>query len=69
MALTAEEKESLMASRGESGRFGESSTKLYRPIVDGKPITMVSVSGMDREQARAYCAGIFGKRFTGFEDE
>lgn len=44
-------------------------TKLYRPIVDGHAIMMVSVSGLTKEQAAQYCRDIFGERFTGFEDD
>lgn len=38
-------------------------TKLYRPLVDGKRITLLAMSGMNLEQAWAYCYGIFGERF------
>jgi len=41
-------------------------TRLYRPIVDGRKITLLAISGMNEEQARAYCVAIFGKRFEGF---
>lgn len=42
---------------------------VYRPVVDGRVFTMVSMSGQDREAARQYCLGIFRNRFQGFEDE
>ena len=41
-------------------------TKLYTAIVSGQPVQMVSVSGLDYKQARAYCVSIFGNRFEGF---
>lgn len=42
-------------------------TRLYMPIIDGKPITMISLSGLSEEEARRYCVDKFGeKRFGGF---
>ena len=42
-------------------------TILYTAIVSGQPVQMVSVSGLDYKQARAYCVSIFGSRFEGFK--
>jgi len=43
-------------------------TKLYTPIIDNKPITMISLSGLSREEAEKYCIDKFGRdRFGGFE--
>ena len=43
-------------------------TKLYKPIIDGKSITMISLSGLSRAEAEAYCIDKFGRhRFGGFE--
>lgn len=42
-------------------------TRLYRAIVDGKAITMLSLSGLSPRQAEAYCRGIFGDRLEHFE--
>ena len=43
-------------------------TRLYTPIIDGKPITMISLSGLSEDEARAYCVDKFGlDRFGGFE--
>lgn len=42
-------------------------TKLYRPTVDGKKITMLALSGMGRDEAWAYCRDIFGKRLESIE--
>ena len=45
-------------------------TKLYQPIIDGKPVTMISLSGLSRDEAEAYCIDKFGKdRFGGFLNE
>ena len=43
-------------------------TTIYRPIVDGQPITMLSLSGLTQTQAEAYCRDKFGARFTGMAD-
>lgn len=37
-------------------------TQLYRAVVDGRPITMLSISGLTIDEARDYCRGIFGDR-------
>lgn len=66
MALTADEKERIMQSRA-SERVATSTTKLYRPTVDGKKITLLALSGMNRDKAWAYCYGIFGKRLESLE--
>lgn len=43
-------------------------TKLYHPIIDGKPVTMISLSGLSREEAEKYCIDKFGlDRFRGFK--
>ncbi len=42
-------------------------TRLYRAVVSGKPITMLSLSGMSPAQAEAYCRDIFGDRLESFE--
>ena len=65
MALSADEKERIMQARGETSRVAAFKTRLYRPIVDGQPITMLSLSGLTLEQAEAYCRDKFGARFTG----
>lgn len=67
MALSASEKEAIMAARGENNRQSASATKLYRPLVDGKRITLLAMSGMNREQAWAYCYGIFGERLKSID--
>ena len=64
MALTANEKERLMAARTTEKLAAK--TILYTAIVSGQPVQMVSVSGLDIEQASAYCVSIFGNRFEGF---
>ena len=44
-------------------------TILYHPIIDGKPVTMISMAGLSREEAEKYCIDKFSKeRFGGFED-
>ena len=40
-------------------------TRIYRPIIDGKPITMLSISGLTPGEAEAYCRDVFGARYTG----
>jgi len=67
MALSASEKERIMQARGESSLFAQGSTIIHHPVVDGKPVTMVSISGLSKTQAADYCRGIFGKRFSGFK--
>jgi len=70
MALTADEKEKIMAARGESQKAATGKTRLYTPIIDGKRITMISLSGLSEEEARLYCIDKFGeKRFGGFASE
>ena len=70
MALSADEKERIMAARGESRGQSSSRTVLYMPIIDGKPVTMISLSGLSRDEAEAYCIDKFGKdRFGGFLGE
>ena len=64
MALTANEKERLMAARTTEKLAAK--TILYTAIVSGQPVQMVSVSGLDYKQAHAYCVSIFGSRFEGF---
>ena len=39
--------------------------KLYKPIVGGEKLTMVSLSGLSLEQTEDYCKSIFGNRFQG----
>ena len=65
MALSASEKERLMAARTTEKLAAK--TILYTAIVSGQPVQMVSVSGLDYKHALAYCEGIFGKRFEGFK--
>lgn len=42
-------------------------TNLYRPLADGKSITLLAMSGMNRDQAWAYCRDIFGKRLQSID--
>lgn len=42
-------------------------TRLYRAIVDGRPITMLSLSGRTLAEAEAYCRDIFGDRLESIE--
>ena len=65
MALSADEKERIMQARGETSRTSATMTRIYRPIIDGKPITMLSISGLTPEQAETYCRDVFGARYTG----
>jgi hypothetical protein len=45
-------------------------TKLYQPIIDSKPVTMISLSGLSIEEVEAYCIDKFCKdRFGGFLGE
>lgn len=67
MALSANEKEVIMAARGENNRQPTSATKLYRPLVDGKRITLLTMSDMNRDEAWAYCHGIFGERLKAID--
>lgn len=67
MALSASEKEAIMAARGESNRQSTSATKLYRVTVDGKGVTMLALSGLEPDKAEEYCRGIFGNRMSSFQ--
>ena len=67
MALTADEKERIMAARGESRGQSSSSTRRYMPLIDGKPLTMISMCEMTKAELEEYCIRQFGKeRFGGF---
>jgi len=44
-------------------------TNIYRPIIDGQPITMLSLSGLTLEQAEAYCRDKFGARYGGMKND
>ena len=65
MALSADEKERIMQARGETSRASAFKTRLYRPIIDGKSITMLSINGLTPNEAEAYCRDVFGSRYTG----
>ena len=46
------------------------STKRYTPIVDGKPLTMISMGEMTKAELEEYCIRQFGKeRFGGFAND
>ena len=44
-------------------------TRIYRPIIDGKTITMLSLSGLTQAQAEAYCRDKFGARYGGMKND
>lgn len=43
-------------------------TRLYRAMVDGKPVTMLAISGLDYQEAWRYCQGVFGRRLEALEE-
>lgn len=69
MALSADEKEQIMQSRGgDTKEFSASGVKVYHPIIDGKPCIMTNTTGMSEAEAAEYCRDRFGKhRFGGFD--
>lgn len=68
MALTAEQKEAIMAARGESERTGkQAAIKTRQPIVDGRLLIMTNMGNMSEAEAGAFCIDKFGRdRFGGF---
>jgi len=67
MALTADEKEAIMQARGEASHAPTGPTRVYRPVVSGKAITMLAMSELSHSEAEAQCRAIFGERFSHIE--
>jgi len=43
-------------------------TVLYRAVVDGRGVTMLSISGLPYPDAWQYCRDIFGDRLESLEE-
>jgi hypothetical protein len=63
LALSAEEKEAIMAKRGESKASAASKTTIYEIILnDGKSATMLSMEGASLEEATSSAHDRFSKK-------
>lgn len=58
MTISAEQKNINILSRFESGRSSAKTTS-HRIVVKGKPMTMVSMAGLNKQEAVQYCKDRF----------